>query len=54
MQRKCQKCNALFTVRKDEKICQVVAWKKSNKPWLVTMRADDWFEIYRKWEAGKR
>lgn len=28
MQRKCQKCNALFTVRKDEKICPECAGEK--------------------------
>ena len=28
----------------------IVAWKKNNQPWLVTMSADDWFEIYRESE----
>lgn len=28
----------------------IVAWKKNNKPWLVTMSADDWFKIYRESE----
>lgn len=28
----------------------IVAWKKNNQPWLVTMSADDWFKIYR--ESG--
>ena len=27
--------------------------RKNNHPWLVTMRFDDWIEIYREWEAGK-
>lgn len=31
----------------------IVAHKKNNAPWLVTMLADDWFELYREWEAGK-
>lgn len=30
----------------------IVAHRKNNAPWLVTMRADDWFELYREWEAG--
>ena len=31
----------------------IVAWKKNNHPWLVIMRAEDWFQIYREWEAGR-
>ena len=31
----------------------IVAHKKSNSEWLVTMRADDWFQLYREWEAGR-
>lgn len=27
----------------------IVAHKASNKPWLVTMFADDWFTIYKAW-----
>lgn len=30
----------------------IVAHKKSNDGWLVTMRAEDWFRIYREYEAG--
>ena len=30
----------------------IVAHKKNNAPWLVTMAADDWFKIYREWETG--
>ena len=30
----------------------IVAHKKSNESWLVTMRAEDWFRIYREYEAG--
>ena len=30
----------------------IVAHKKSNSEWLVTMRAKDWFLIYREYEAG--
>lgn len=31
----------------------IVAHKASRQPWLVTMRAEDWFTIYREWEAGR-
>lgn len=30
----------------------IVAHKKSREGFLVTMRASDWFKIYREWEAG--
>lgn len=26
--------------------------RKNNCEWLVTMRLDDWIELYREWEAG--
>ena len=31
----------------------VVFHKKSNEEWLVTMRAEDFMEIYREWEAKR-
>ena len=31
----------------------IVAHKKSRRPWLVTMRAEDFFALYREWEAGQ-
>lgn len=30
----------------------IVAHRKNNLPWLVTMRADDWFRQYSEWDAG--
>lgn len=30
----------------------IVAHKKAREDWLVTMRAQDFFTIYREWEAG--
>ena len=30
-----------------------VMHRKNHCPWLVTMRLDDWIEIYREWEAGQ-
>ena len=27
--------------------------RKNNHQWLVTMRLDDWIQIYREWEAGQ-
>lgn len=31
----------------------IVAWKKNDHDWLVFMRAEDWFRLYREWEAGR-
>lgn len=31
----------------------IVAHKRNNAEWLVTMRAADWFDIYREWECGR-
>ncbi len=31
----------------------IVAHRKNGKKWKVTMYADDWFKLYREWEAGK-
>lgn len=31
----------------------IVAHRKNNCNWLVTMRAEDWFALYREWEAGR-
>ena len=30
-----------------------LAHKKNNADWLITMRAEDWFQLYREWEAGR-
>lgn len=37
--------------RKNDK--PVVIHKQNNKPILVSMRFDDWIELYREWEAGQ-
>lgn len=31
----------------------IVAHRKNNCEWLVTMRAEDWFKLYREYEAGR-
>ncbi len=31
----------------------IVASRKNDCCWLVTMRAEDWFAMYREWEAGQ-
>lgn len=31
----------------------IVAHRKNNCKWLVTMTAEDWFRLYREWEAGR-
>lgn len=30
----------------------IVAWKKNDHPWMVLMKADDWFRLYRAWELN--
>ena len=32
----------------------IVAHRRNRKEWLVTMRAEDWFKLYREWESGQR
>lgn len=31
----------------------IVAHRKNNSEWLVTMRAEDWFKLYKDWEVTK-
>lgn len=31
----------------------IVAHRKNNHKWMVTMSAEDWFTLYREWEAGR-
>ena len=31
----------------------VVAHRRNRGQWLVTMQVEEWFEIYREWEAGR-
>ena len=31
----------------------IVAHRKNNCEWLITMRAEDWFKLYREWEVGQ-
>lgn len=40
---------------KDAKENQVpiVAHRKNNCKWLITMPAEKWFELYKEWECGK-
>lgn len=30
----------------------IVAHKKNNADWIISMKASDWFKIYREYEAG--
>lgn len=32
----------------------IVAHRKNNEKWLITMDAEDWFSMYREFEMGKR
>jgi Holliday junction resolvase len=40
-------------VRDTQGAIPIVAHRKNNHRWLITMCAEDWFEIYREWEAGR-
>lgn len=31
----------------------IVAWRKNEHPWLVILKAEDFFKLYREWEAGR-
>lgn len=31
----------------------IVAWRKNEHPWLIFLRAEDFFTLYREWEAGR-
>lgn len=31
----------------------IVAHRKNNSLWKITMLADDWFKLYSEWEAGQ-
>ena len=41
---------AMRDAKSDEK--PVVFHRKNNCDWLVTMRLEDWIELYREWESG--
>lgn len=32
----------------------IVAHRRNNEGWMVTMDADDWFTLYREWEVSGR
>lgn len=34
-------------------VIPIVAHRRNNRPWLVTMRAEDWFALYRAWEVSR-
>ena len=35
------------------RVMPIVAHRRNRDGWMITMRADDWFTIYREWEAGE-
>lgn len=47
--------SAMSQSRRDAKTGEkpIVAHRRNRCEWLVTMRAEDWFELYRGWEAGR-
>lgn len=42
------------SVRDSQGKIPIVAHRKNHCEWLVTMRAVDWFELYREWMSGKK
>lgn len=47
--------DALDQAKRDAKagLLPIVAHRKNNHRWVIVMDADDFFEIYREWEASK-
>jgi Holliday junction resolvase len=46
--------DAIKQAIKDAKECEkpAVFWRRNREDWLVTMRLEDWIELYREWESG--
>lgn len=46
--------DAIDQARRDAKDGQlpIIAHRRNHCDWLVVMRAEDWFRLYREWEAG--
>lgn len=46
---------AMAQVKRDVKSGEIpiVVHRKNNHKWVVVMDADDWFALYREWEAGR-
>ena len=46
--------NAMSQAKGDAKEGEkpTVFWRKNHSEWLVTMRLEDWIELYREWGAG--
>ena len=38
----------------DGKALPIVAHRRNHSPWLITMRAADWFMLYREWETERK
>jgi ribosomal protein L25 (general stress protein Ctc) len=47
--------NAMAQSRRDAKEGEmpIVAFRRNHEKWKVCMDAEDWFEIYREYEAGR-
>lgn len=40
---------------RDSKGCvPIVAHRKNHQDWLITMKADDWFEMFQKWWEARK
>lgn len=51
-----ERLNIYDAVKQSERDSQnrlsIVAHRKNNEPWLITMTAETFFELYREWESG--
>jgi Holliday junction resolvase len=47
--------DAMTQSRRDAKEGEIpiVAFRRNNEKWKICMDAEQWFEIYREWEAGR-
>lgn len=47
--------NAMVQSRRDAKEDEIpiVAFRRNHEKWKVCMDAEDWFDLYREWEAGE-
>lgn len=45
---------AVFQAQRDAKpgALPIVAHRRNDREWLVVMNAEDWFELFRAWEAA--
>jgi len=45
--------DANLNVVEGDKSIPIVAHRRNHDDWYITMRAADWFALYREWESGQ-